>query len=281
MYDSTEPLLRSIPHFSQPHRAQAHSHGRLPAAAAPAPAPTTITTLSDDILREIFLRLPDITGLARAAFACRVFLRAVRSSPAFRRRFRELRAPPLLALFLPPYMRAIVPADARKGSGVAADLNRLLQDSDSSESEWQSDPEISYYNGYAEFFNRATDQCASYSLHSQALDIYPKNLRDGNGAFLEFHMLSPDGEEQQPSRVVCVHHDRTWARARVAVFSPHTMEWQVVLPEMDTGGCWLRMTDALARLSMASSVGYTSGRDSSSRSTLRNFSSLGWNCCHP
>jgi hypothetical protein len=63
--------------------------------------------------------------------------------------------------------------------------------------------------------------------------------------------------------VVRVHRDRAWAWAWacVAIFSSHTMEWQVVLPEMDTaGGCWLTMTDTpLAQLSMASSVGYTRG----------------------
>lgn len=44
----------------------------------------------------------------------------------------------------------------------------------------------------------------------------------------EFHTLSPGGEEQRPSSrtccvVVCVHHERSWAWARVAVFSSHTM----------------------------------------------------------
>jgi hypothetical protein len=132
-------------------------------------------------------------------------------------------------------MRAIVPAAAGKGSDIAAAFADLLQDSDASE--WRSDPETPYCDGYADFVNRATDQGACYSPHSQALNIYPKNLRYGedNDAFLEFHTLSPDGEEQRPYRVVCVHHDRAWAWACVAVFSSHTMDWQVVLPEMDTG----------------------------------------------
>jgi hypothetical protein len=104
-----------------------------------------------------------------------------------------------------PDMHAIVPVGAGKSSDIAAAFDGLLQDSDASESEWRSEPEISYSEGYACFVNRATDQGASYSPHSQALNIYNKNFSyDSNDAFLEFHTLSPDGDEQLPSRVVCV-----------------------------------------------------------------------------
>lgn len=46
-------------------------------------------------------------------------------------------------------------------------------------------------------------------------------------------MLSPNAEEERPSCVVCVHHERSWAWARMAVFSSHTMEWHI-LPETGT-----------------------------------------------
>jgi hypothetical protein len=191
-------------------------------------APTTISALTDDLLREIFLRLPDIPSLLRAASTCRPFLRAIRSSAAFRRRFRELHAPPILALFSEPYMRAFVPA-ARRMSGTFADLLR-----DDGASEWKSHSEIPYSDGYVFFVNRSTEQDVCYNVHSQALEIYPKKAHGGiDDAYLEFYTLPPDQEDQRPSRVVCVHHESSWAWARVAVFSSHTMEWQI-FPESGT-----------------------------------------------
>ncbi|WVZ90828.1 hypothetical protein U9M48_037088 [Paspalum notatum var. saurae] len=238
-----------------------------PAAAAP----TTIGALDEDLLREIFLRLPSVTSLARAAFACRVFLRAVRSSPAFRRRFRELHPPPLLAVCLAPHMRAVVPAAADRCSSVVSDPDTaaaaaafadLLRDADADE--WRADPEIPYSECYVALVNRATNQTASYSPHSQSLKIYPKEPPHGGGdAYLEFHALSPDDgdPDQRPSRVVCVLHERSWAWARAAVFLSCTMEWRVfpeagtLLPDGDryTAGtvvngfvCWVHSGRVLA-----------------------------------
>ncbi|KAF8670864.1 hypothetical protein HU200_050129 [Digitaria exilis] len=62
----------------------------------PATVVTHISSLPDDILREIFLRLPSLATLVRAALTCRAWRRAVASSPAFRSRFRALHRAPLL-----------------------------------------------------------------------------------------------------------------------------------------------------------------------------------------
>ncbi|CAM0955848.1 unnamed protein product [Alopecurus aequalis] len=191
----------------------------------PPPAPTTISALTDDLLREIFLRLPDLPTLACAAFACRAFLRAVRPSPAFRR-FRELHAPPILALFIEPYMRAFVPAVSRmSGTGMTGAFADLLRGDGSSE--WRNDSEVPYSDGYVSFVNRNTKQNVWYNVHTQALDMCPKKSHVDLHTFLEFHTLPADRDDLRPCRVVCVHHDRSWVWARVAVFSSHAMEWQV------------------------------------------------------
>ncbi|CAD6231022.1 unnamed protein product [Miscanthus lutarioriparius] len=84
----------------------------LPAAKSPRlSGPTTIDSLDEDILLEIFLHLPSLATLLRAALTCRSWRRAVASSPAFRRRFRELHRAPLLGLVAEP-QRDAVPAFA-------------------------------------------------------------------------------------------------------------------------------------------------------------------------
>ncbi|KAM0840251.1 hypothetical protein ACQ4PT_059787 [Festuca glaucescens] len=169
----------------------------------PPPAPTTINALTDDLLREIFLRLPDLPSLACAAFSCRAFLRAVRSSPGFRRRFRELHAPPILALFIEPYMRAIVPAVSHMAdTGITAAFADLLRDDGSSE--WIYHPEAPYSDGYVFFINRNTEQIIFYKVHTQALNIYTKKSHVGVRTFLEFHTLPAECRPRWPEAIPCV-----------------------------------------------------------------------------
>nr|CAB3473493.1 unnamed protein product [Digitaria exilis] len=80
-----------------------HVAPRKPATDEPASdaaAETRISSLGDDLLLEVFLRLPSLATLVRAALTCRAWRGAVASSPAFRRRFRAVHPPPLLGFFV-------------------------------------------------------------------------------------------------------------------------------------------------------------------------------------
>ncbi|XBI58876.1 hypothetical protein VPH35_040039 [Triticum aestivum] len=190
------------------------------------PAPTTISALDDDQLREIFLRLPDLPSLASAAFTCRTFLGAVRSSCAFRRSFRAHHAPPLLALFLTHYMRT-VPTFPASHPPTAARFSPLRDDD---ASEWGvdfSDPSIAYDEGFIALQHRSTKQEVYYNPQTMVLFLHPQEHHDmPDGTTLEFHTLSL-GEHQRLPRVVSVRHDYSRPWARVAVFSPDTMEGQI------------------------------------------------------
>ncbi|XP_040244624.1 uncharacterized protein [Aegilops tauschii subsp. strangulata] len=69
----------------------------------------------DELLEEIFLRLPTAADLARASMACVSFRRVV-AGHAFRRRFRALHPPPLLGILDLPF----IPAEPPHPSAAAA-----------------------------------------------------------------------------------------------------------------------------------------------------------------
>ncbi|RLM93699.1 hypothetical protein C2845_PM08G18190 [Panicum miliaceum] len=94
-------------------------------AATAAAVVTHISSLPDDIVREIFLRLPSLATLIRAACACRAWRRAVSSSPAFRTRFRALHPAPLLGVFFDKErgdLPVFAPAQRRSDPDVLAAL---------------------------------------------------------------------------------------------------------------------------------------------------------------
>ncbi|KAM0916287.1 hypothetical protein ACQ4PT_010353 [Festuca glaucescens] len=201
-----------------------------PSTPAPPAAPTTITGLSDNLLREIFLLLPDLPSLVRAAFACRAFRRAVRSSPAFRRSFRTLHAPPLLALFLNPNFEVApafpCPWRHRDPDIVAADFFdiRLARHGNAHATGWEIHSESPSGHGYLnlEKVSGSTKRIAAYNPLTQALDQHL--YQPGIDIDLQFYTLSFE-DDQGPSRVVCVRHHHRLGE-RIAVFSSDTMEWK-------------------------------------------------------
>ena len=82
-------------------------------------SPTTINSLGEDILLEIFLHLPFLTTLVPAALTCRPWHRGVAPSNAFGRRFRELHpVPPVPWRASPPpgMLVRTTPAPSRTAS---------------------------------------------------------------------------------------------------------------------------------------------------------------------
>uniref|UniRef100_A0A453MZ52 F-box protein AT5G49610-like beta-propeller domain-containing protein n=1 Tax=Aegilops tauschii subsp. strangulata TaxID=200361 RepID=A0A453MZ52_AEGTS len=230
-------------HSSSSSTAMASELGLAPPAKRPlAAAPTTITGIGDDLLRGIFLLLPSLPSLVRAALACRTFLGAVRSSPAFRGRFLALHPPQLLGFFICPSRIAshpFVPSRGRSDPDLAAAvrgadffLTRLPEDGGSSRG-WHFE---TCYGGYAVLLNQTTDQVAAYNPLTQALHLFPQPAADKIlfRGLPEYYFFSE--EDQGVLRMVCVQHRNTsWqVPARIAVYSPATSsEWQI-LPWVET-----------------------------------------------
>jgi hypothetical protein len=202
-----------------------------PLPESPPAAPTTICALGDDLLREIFLRLPSLPTLVRAALTCHSSLRAVRSSPAFRRRFRELHSPPLLGLFLdilesdtPVFRPVRLRSDADLAAAVrGADFlfSRLPDDGKDPAPDWIISD---CHNGYVVLISYTTDQIAVYNPLTRALHLFPTPPAEICDEMSEFHVLSPE-EDQGSFRVICVCPDDYGAQA--AVISSQTREWQI------------------------------------------------------
>lgn len=87
-------------------------------APTPTPTPPPLAVLSDDVLREIFVRVPSPADLARAATACAGFRRVI-TEPSFLRRFRSADHPPALLGFI-DVGGCFVPAEPPHPSAAAA-----------------------------------------------------------------------------------------------------------------------------------------------------------------
>ncbi|CAL5012138.1 unnamed protein product [Urochloa decumbens] len=222
------------------------SHSQQPPPPPPPPepqapaAPTTIRALSDDLLREILIRLPSLPSLIRAALSCRAFLAAVRSSSAFRRRFRALHPPPLLGFFVGPdgdEMPSFTPVRRRSDPDLAAAvrgadvfLTRLPSDDDVFPG-WQI---LECRGGCLLLHNWMTKQIATYNPLTRALNPIPtmpnKISHNHRGKFMPMdYFLLPSHDEstdRSSFRVVYSCHDKS--RVRAAVFSSASRQWQIL-----------------------------------------------------
>jgi hypothetical protein len=200
------------------------------------PAPTTLFDLGEDLLLEILLLLPSLPSLVRAAFACRTFLHAVRSSPAFRRRFRALHPPPLLGLYFDPDgagIPAFAPLRRRSDPDLRAAVRRAdffltgLPDDDDHSPGWVISD---CHDGYLILGNCTTGQVAAYNPLTQALDLIPRPPADfydgfrGFYDFLDYHIISPE-EDDGVFHVIFACYDES--RVRAAAFCSDTGAWQV------------------------------------------------------
>ncbi|VAH87036.1 uncharacterized protein [Triticum aestivum] len=218
--------------------------GGLLAAATPAePESTTTTTVSSlgkDLLLDIFLRLPNLPALVRAALACRTWLGAVRSSPSFRRLFHALHPAPLLGIFLETdgiCIPTFVPV-RRFDPDVAVSLRRgdffltsLPAEGDASRG-WLLDD---CRGGRALLWNALHGSLAALNPMTWAVDSLPMPPVDFMAEtrnFLGFHLLYSD-EKPSSFRVVCICADAS--RVRAAVFSSETWDW-AINPWVEIGG---------------------------------------------
>uniref|UniRef100_J3LB71 F-box domain-containing protein n=1 Tax=Oryza brachyantha TaxID=4533 RepID=J3LB71_ORYBR len=101
--------------------------------AEPNLSTATIASLNDDLLLEVLLRLPSLPALIRSVLTCRSWLRAVRSSPEFRRRFRALHPDHMLGIFIDcdgpavPGTPGFASADSLTGDDPDPDLAAALR----------------------------------------------------------------------------------------------------------------------------------------------------------
>ncbi|OEL36184.1 hypothetical protein BAE44_0002798 [Dichanthelium oligosanthes] len=208
----------------------------LPTAKPQAPTVTTIHALDDDLLLDIFLRLPSLPSLVRAALACRAFLAAIRSSSAFRRRFRALHPPPLIGFFFDTKgcsIPSFSPVRRRSDTDLAAAVRGadvFLTHLPYHEDAYPGWTIADCHGGHLLLHNRNTAQIAAYNPLTRALHLLPtppaEISKDRRGRFKrpDFFLLLSD-ETPGSFRVISLCHDKS--RVRAVVYSPGTRQWQI------------------------------------------------------
>ncbi|KAK1669454.1 hypothetical protein QYE76_057613 [Lolium multiflorum] len=194
-----------------------------PSPESSPPAPTTILTIGDDLLLEIFLRLPSLPTLVRAAFACRTFLNTIRSSPTFRPAFHALYPPPLIGLFL-THREGNIPSFAPLRGVADKDHAAVLRGSDFFLTRVPDDQGCwnirDCRDGYLLLHNERNGLLAAYNPLARALHRIPSPPTE---PLRELYILS---ERHGSFRLVCVHEDGLQVRA--VVFSSDSGDWQLL-----------------------------------------------------
>ncbi|PWZ32132.1 hypothetical protein Zm00014a_038005 [Zea mays] len=206
---------------------------------------TPIHSLTDDLLLQIFLRLPSLATLVRAALACRAWSRAVVSSPAFRRRFRELHRTPLLGFFFEcpspiqdpaiPLFPSFVPVRRREGDLSIAVRGgdfflTCLQEHPIKSQSWDI---LDCRGGYVLLCNDGQAGAQAMAVvnplarQCRLVDYRHVDALEGRrGTFFDLNGYLLCSEEDPASfRVVLIAHDES--RVRATVFSSDTCEWQI------------------------------------------------------
>ncbi|KAF7021473.1 hypothetical protein CFC21_034422 [Triticum aestivum] len=214
-----------------------------PAKLPTASNPTYIDRIDEDILREIFLLLPSLAALVRAACTCRAWRSAVASAPAFRRRFREVHRAPLIGLFFqvpPPSQTPNLPAfpaffPARRRD---RDLVAAIRCGDFFLTSIQERPDeslcwdiIDSRHGYILLMNWDEGLLCLFNpllRWSKTFDLGPMDLFYGSkGAYAQLDpQLVYSDENPMSFRVVMLCTDRS--RVPAAVLSSETWEWSVL-----------------------------------------------------
>ncbi|KAF7081777.1 hypothetical protein CFC21_085685 [Triticum aestivum] len=221
--------------------------------ATAADGTTTISLLGQDQLLEIFLRLPSLPALARAALTCRSWLGAVRSSRSFRSLFRALHPAPLVGIFLELDEGAVrsfapfrcsdpdVTAALRRGDFF---LTSLTAEDDPHAVCWEM---MDCRDGYILLWNMVSVAVMNPMTWAVNIIPVPEEAREGSlldSASVEFHLLSSEENPWSFSVVfLCAHISRLQA----IVFSSETRDW-VVHPWMEIGGEFSMMFSAATLL---------------------------------
>ncbi|CAO2183423.1 unnamed protein product [Urochloa humidicola] len=221
-------------------------------ARQPAATATHVSSLGDDLLLEIFLRLPSLATLVRAACAHTAWRRAVASSPDFRRRFRALHPAPLLGLFADndDYIRLPLPIFVpAHGSDIDPDVLAAIRGGDfrftflqpERDEDAPMEPRrwnVVYCRDAGHLLLADWDAAAVLAVVNplsrrcliNKIVLPYEAMAAGRRSYLRFlrnvHWLSSDNEDDHTSfRLVWLCHDES--RPRVAVFSSDTWDWRV------------------------------------------------------